>query len=330
MNFQEVIGIDVSKNVLDACIQTRQLTKRFNNSSKGITECIKWIEKNNLTTQTCLIIFEHTGMYSYRLAQTLGDMNLHHYIASRLEIKRSIGLTREKDDVFDAKRIALYGYRLRDEIQTTTPTKKQLNQLKSLMDLKRKLIKQRASFKATLKEQKLIFKKIELGVNFQVQQKMIHYLSKQIKKIETEIDAIINNDDELLNNYELITSIKGVGKEMANTVIIYTENFPKLDNWRKFASYSEIAPFPYQSGTSIKARNKMSHLANKKIKSLIHMCAITSILYNQEMKLFYQKRVEQCKSKMSTINVIRNKLIARIFAVVKRQTPYVDTLKFAS
>ncbi|TBN06306.1 IS110 family transposase, partial [Hyunsoonleella flava] len=51
---------------------------------------------------------------------------------------------------------------------------------------------------------------------------------------------------------------------------------------------------------------------------------------NSEMKIYYQKRVEKGKSKMSTLNIIRNKLIARIFAVTQRQTPYVDTLRFVA
>jgi len=74
----------------------------------------------------------------------------------------------------------------------------------------------------------------------------------------------------------------------------------------------------------------VSHLANKKIKTLLNMCAISSIQYNPEMKLFYNRRVDQGKNQMSTINIIRNKLIARIFAAVKRKTPYVDVLKYAA
>ncbi len=118
--------------------------------------------------------------------------------------------------------------------------------------------------------------------------------------------------------------------QMATTIIITTNNFKKFDNWRKFASYSGIAPFSYQSGTSIKGRTKVSHLANKKVKALIHLCAISAIQHNPEMKKYYLKRIKTGKSKMSTINIIRNKLIARVFAVIKRQTPYVDTMKFAA
>ena len=48
------------------------------------------------------------------------------------------------------------------------------------------------------------------------------------------------------------------------------------------------------------------------------------------MKNYYDKRVEIGKNKRSTINVIRNKLLSRIFAVVERQTPYVNITKYAA
>ncbi len=48
------------------------------------------------------------------------------------------------------------------------------------------------------------------------------------------------------------------------------------------------------------------------------------------MRVYYERRISTGKSKMSTINIIRNKLIARIFAVFKTQTPYVNTMKFAT
>ena len=113
-------------------------------------------------------------------------------------------------------------------------------------------------------------------------------------------------------------------------LIAYTNAFTKFNDTRKFASFCGIAPFPNSSGTSIKGRTKVSHLANKKIKSLLDLCAKSAIQSNPEMKNYYQKRIEQGKNKMSTINIIRNKILSRVFAVVKRQTPYVDFMKFAA
>ena len=53
-----------------------------------------------------------------------------------------------------------------------------------------------------------------------------------------------------------------------------------------------------------------------------------AIMHNSEMKKYYNKRVEQGKHKMCVINIIRNKLLSRIFAVVNRKTPYVDLLAY--
>ena len=60
-------------------------------------------------------------MYSYLITTFLEDNECYYFIAPALDIKRSMGIVRGKDDKVDAKRIALYGYRLKDEIK---PTKK--------------------------------------------------------------------------------------------------------------------------------------------------------------------------------------------------------------
>lgn len=331
MKTNEIIGIDVSKLSIDVCIYSKQLVLQFENNNKGFKLMMKWIFKNaSFSTEEMMFVFEHTGMYSHLLSVFLTEQKLSFYMASGLEIKRSMGIARGKDDQIDAKRIAQYGYRLRDELKPCNLPDNSILQLKSLLSLRTKLNKQRAGFKATLKEQKTIYKTKDYKIIFEVQQKMITELTKQIDKINTAMQGIIDASNSLKQTYKLVTSVKGIGMQTAITMIVFTDNFSKFDNWRKFASYCGIAPFPYQSGTSIKGRTKVSHLANKNLKSIINMCAISAIQYSPEMKIYYNKRVLDGKSKMSTVNIIRNKLIARVFAVVKRQTPYVDTLKYAA
>ena len=331
MDFIEVIGIDVSKSVVDACIHTSQSNERFANNRQRLSKLLQWAKRNvSGALDTLLFVFEDTGMYSYLLATELSSKGINHYVASGLDIKRSMGIARGKEDAMDAKRIALYGYRLKDEIQPSKNVSRTIGKLKALLGLRTKLVKQRAAYKTTLKEQKLIYKNSDFKTVFDVQKKMIDYLTKQIKSIQTEIQLIIKSEDELGTSLNLIASIKGIGMQMATTMIIRTNNFQKFATSRQFASYCGIAPFPYRSGTSIKGRAKVSHLANKKVKAMIHMCAISAIQHNPEMRAYYLKRTEEGKSKMSTINIIRNKLISRIFAVVRRQAPYVDTMKFAA
>jgi hypothetical protein len=71
-------------------------------------------------------------------------------------------------------------------------------------------------------------------------------------------------------------------------------------------------------------------LADKKLKSLLNMCAIVAIRHDKELKTYYERKVKEGKSKMLVINNVRCKLIARVFAVINRKTPFINTFKFAS
>lgn len=135
MKINDVIGIDVSKKVIDVCIHSNQLTNQFPNTKTGLTKFIKWAIQNTKTIENSLFVLEHTGMYSHLICQILSDDKLSFYIASGLDIKRSTGITRGKNDMIDAKRIALYGYRLKAEIKPTKINKQSINTLKSLKHL---------------------------------------------------------------------------------------------------------------------------------------------------------------------------------------------------
>lgn len=292
---------------------------------------LKWVNKNNpFCEDETIFIFEHTGLYSHQLAVFLTEQHIPFILVPGLEVKRSLGISRGKNDKIDAKKIAKYAYEKREELQTYIMPSTQLISLKSLLSLRVRLVKQRAGYKASLKEQKRVLIKKENKVLLESQKKIIKYLTKQIDTIEKEMDDIINKNDSLKAIYKLIISIKSVGPQTALFMIVYTNAFTKFAKWRKFASYVGTAPFQNSSGTSIRGKTKVSNLAYKRIKSLLDQCAKSAIQHNPEMKIFYQKRIEEGKNEMSTINIIRNKILARIFAVVQRGTPYVDTMRYAA
>jgi len=329
MNIVEVIGIDVGKQENEARIHTNQKTYAFENNPTGFKKLEKWMLKNvNCQKQQLMIAFEHTGLYSHPLSTFLTENQYFYILIPGLELKRSMGITRGKDDNIDAKRIALYTYEKRDKLIPYRLPGEEIIQIKRLLSLREKLVKQCAGYKGSLKEYKHFLKKKDNEMLFDVHEKMIVQLSKQIDRIEKQLDDVIKRDDQLKQMYDLITGIKGVGPQTALFIIAFTNGFTQFKNWRKFASYCGIAPFPNRSGISVRGRTKVSNLANKKIKSLLDLCAKTSIQYNMEMKIYYEKRVSEGKSKMSTINIIRNKLLSRIFAVVERGTPYVNTVGY--
>ena len=77
-----------------------------------------------------------------------------------------------------------------------------------------------------------------------------------------------------------------------------------------------------RAGSSVHLRSRVSHLANKCTKTLLHMAALSPIRMAGEMKEYYQRKVAEGKNKMSVINAIRNKLILRVFACVRNNKVY--------
>lgn len=331
MEILETLGVDISKKVIDTHLHKKDLHRQFENNKKGFKQMVKWLEKNkNVPRENIMVAMEHTGIYCYNISLFLFEENFNYVILPGLEIKQSMGMTRGKNDKADAKRIALYAYEKRDRLKSHVPSSENIVKLKRLFSLRERMVKQRAGYKMSLKEQSEILSKTENKSLLKTQKNLIKYLTKEVDTIEKEIDSIVTEDDNLKKQYELIITIKGVGKQTALYMIVFTEGFTKFESWRKFASYCGIAPFPNTSGSSIRGRTKVSHLANKKLKSLLDLCAKSSIQYNQEMKLYYEKRIALGKNKMSTINIVRNKILARIFAVINRKSPYVDLMKYAA
>lgn len=331
MKFREFIGIDISKLKFDVRIYSTQQSAVFENNNDGFKKMRVWISKMiSCELNEILFALEHTGIYSLPISVYFSEQNCHFVLLPGLEVKRSLGIQRGKDDKVDAKRIAEYAYQKQDKLKPSILPCKNILKIRRLLSLRDRLVVQRAGFLKDEKENDRFLKRSENILMFSIIDKMHRELDNQIEKIEQELNKIIEMDEIISQQFGLITSIKGVGKQTALNIIVYTNCFTNFDNWRSFASYAGTAPFPYRSGSSIKGRTKVSNLANKKIKALLNMCARSSINCNPEMKIYFKNRKAKGDNGMSIMNIIRNKLIARIFAVVKRNTPYVDILKYAA
>jgi len=320
---KEVLGIDISKLTIDVYLHVNQSHELFNNNPAGFRKLISWLKKKKIILKDLLICFEHTGMYSFELANFLTIKNIDYVMESAIQIKRSMGIVRGKNDKIDAQRIADYAYRRRDKLEFSVLPSKMIFKIQKLLSLRETMVKQRAGYKVTVQENSRILVKSEYKCFFEAQNKLIKSLTTQICKVEEEIKLIITSDFKLENTYNLITSISGVGFIVAAYFISTTSCFTKFKNGRKYACYCGTAPFEYSSGTSIHFKTRVNPMANKKMKSLLNMSARSAITCDPELKEYYHRKVEQGKNKMSTLNIIRNKIIHRVFAVVNRGTPYV-------
>lgn len=331
MAFKDYVGIDVSKLSLDAFIWNTRAHRQFKNDVSGFGLLVQWIEKQTRQPlRSILLCFEHTGLYSLSLAVFLEENQLRFSMVAPLEIKRSIGITRGKNDLVDSRRIAEYAYRFNDKISLTKLPATDIRNIQSLLVLRERLSIGKAGYAATQNEILRTMAREDLPELFLAYDKMILTQKEEIGKLEKEIRAIIYGNTQLRASFELITSIKGIGLVIACNLIVYTYNFTRFGTWRKFACYSGIAPFDHQSGTSVRGRTHVSSIANKQMKKMLHMAAACAIRTDAEMREYYCRRVAEGKPKMAVLNIVRNKLVARAFAVVKRGTPFVDIRRHIS
>ena len=324
MNIQETVGIDLSKKTFDAYLHVCGEHRQFNNNNKGFASLIGWIKKTTkLEFGEVLICFEHTGLYSLPMACYLSEKHISFAMVPALQIKKSLGIVRGKNDKVDARRIAEYAYLRKDITKPYILPSKSVLKLQKLISLRERMVRQKGGYVASLKEIKLFLHKKDNKQLFLTQERIIDQLTREIKKIDEEINKTIDEDDQMNHLSKLLSSIKGIGPVLIANLLVTTNCFTSFTDGRKYACYAGVAPFEKQSGTSLRSKSRVSQLANKNMKSLFNLAASSAIQSDQELKTYYHRRVGEGKSKMSTLNIIRNKLIHRVFAVVKRGTPYI-------
>lgn len=324
----QTIGIDVSKLTLDVMVRTSNVHKQFSNDTKGFKQIITWLGKQRIDLEQSIICFEHTGWYCLMLSYFLYENNHSYCCINAIEIKRSMGLKRGKSDKADAWEIANYAWLRRDELVPSVPPAKKLIELQRMMSLREQLVKQQTASKNLLKGMIDITLDQLNDVSIGILKENITYLEKQIATTEKAMNELIKEDKSMITNYKLSKTVKGVGLVLAVQMLLHTHNYTRFESSRQFAAYCGLVPYPYQSGTSIKGRNKVHPISDRKMKSLLSMSAISAIQHDKELKLYYQKRVEEGKPKMVVLNIIRNKIVSRVFATVNRGTPYVEMNKF--
>lgn len=327
MEIKEIVGVDVSKGTFDGYIESKNAHSVFENNRAGFKGFKKWLKQYiGKDLGGVRIVMEHTGHYTFQLEEYLHAEGLSFSKVGGLIIRRSLGLIRGKDDKIDAKRIAEYGVEKKAKLRLFPKQDNTVLRLKNLISLRDKLVRDKAGYQARMKEQQACLDLSANDILLRVQKSVIEAIEKQLKKLEDEIQRVVHENDAIGKNYDLLVSIAGVGPVLATYTIAYTNNFTYFNDARQFACFAGVAPFPYKSGSSIKGKTKVSPFANKKIKSILYMSASSAIQYNKELKSYYERRINAGKSEMSTINIIRNKIVHRMFAVIRKQQLYSETI----
>lgn len=323
-------GIDISKDTIDVHVIEKEKTghknaHRFANNLRGFDKMQFWFSKINVDLKDCLFCMEHTGTFGLVLFSWLTQKNVDYCVEPALQIKRSLGMTRGKNDKVDAHRIADYALTHCHKLSAFELPATNLLQIKQLLTYRDQLINIRTGLKNSINRHKEYQKLSHLNSISKDIKKQIEQYDKKIGKIEEQFLAIINEDKDLKKNFDLATSVKGIGPIIGAFMLVTTANFSSFKNGRKYACYAGIAPFENTSGTSFKGKTKTSHLGNHRVKALLSNGANSAYKWDPEIKAYYQRKIKEGKDHQVVINAISCKLVNRVFAVVKRQSKYVST-----
>ena len=326
MEKDHYIGVDISKRTIDIAIYVKSQAKKgtfphetFSNTEEGFKDMKKWLRKQHVVLSKSLFCMEATGNYTYELCLFLEQLGVAYSIQSPLHLKRSFGLTHGKNDKVDASRIAYYAYLHREDIKLSKLASDSVRKLKALIVERKSLVVEIARCKAQLKE---VGEHAPGTGTVKRTEALQEFLESQVESIEEEMAQTIESDEQMKTNYNLLLSVDGIGIVNAINTIIATHNFEMFDNARQYASYIGVAPFEHTSGTSVRGKTHVEPGA-KMLKADLTGAVRTCINHDKEIRKYYDRKMAEGKAFGIVANAIKFKLLLRMFAVIKRGTPFV-------
>lgn len=328
--FQSFIGIDISKLWFDAALlhpaESSQIKPaRFKQSPEGFQNMITWLAQNKVALDDKLLFcMEYTGVYNTALVSFLVQQKAHIWVEMALRIKKAAGFERGSDDKTSAAKIAFYAWRFQDRVKLWQPADSNIEQLKNLLSQRDRLITSIKLLKVPIEELKHAGSNNQAKVMEKLQQPVLRALEKAKKDIEAFIIKTVQQDEKLHNQVTRVQSVRGIGVVTSVALLVYTGGFTAFDNAKQLACYCGVVPFSKSSGTSVRFKSTVSPFANMKLKKLLHLCAMSAIQNDPELKTYFERKVKEGKNKMCVINAVRNKLLHRVFAVLRDERMYED------
>ena len=310
------IGIDVSKDSFVAAYPAKSgyTTKTFDNTTSGVRQFI------NSLPMDCHCVMEATGNYSMLLLYLLQQANITVSMENPQKIKHFARamLSTTKTDEIDAKLIALYGEKM-EPAPYKIPSES-IILLKQKRTVLRQLKKQLIAM-TNMQHAMSVLPKQDPTAKVAIEQ-TIKFLRKQISKLEDEITHLSNK--EFKRQMELLTSIKGIGENIASALIMATGGFTYFSSAKQISRFLGLCPTYQQSGTSVNVKGHINRNGDTHLRSQMYVVAFSSIRFNTACRETYERLRAKGKSGKVAIIAVANKLIRQAFAVVMNNRPYID------
>ena len=314
------LGIDVAKVKLDCELLNTSTgkvkAKVVSNTADGFRKLLDWLRKHDAASAH--LIMEPTGVYHESAAFFFSDAGLAISLVNPAQLRKfaqGIGV-KTKTDKADAKVLARYGEMQKPEVWQPPPL--------SVRTLKALLARRDAVADDLLRE-KNRQEKLEATETPQLVtesvQSSIKFLEDELKRLQKCIDDLIDDDPDLREKKELLTSIPGVGDRVSDhmTALLAGRDFATAE---QLAAYLGLVPVHWESGSSVRGRPRMSKAGPAHLRKLLYMPAVVAIQRNAHVKALYERLLERGKSKMAAIGAAMRKIAHLCFGVVKTGRAY--------
>jgi transposase len=298
------VGIDVSKDSLDACLIPPELHRhqsRFSNNPKGHAALLLRAERLSLGSSLHFCM-EATGPFSDALACFLAQNDRLVSIVNPIRIKHArLAWGRSgKTDRADAALIA--DFAAREQPAPWVPAPPEVRELQALMRRIDDLTDLAAREKIRLASPAL---------NHSVRrsiQRTLRWLRKEAASVRAAADQFIDATVKLAVDWALLESIPGVGRQTANTILAELPSVEKLPGAESAAAYCGLSPREFQSGTSVKKRTRLSKCGNSRLRKALFLPTQTAVRFNPILRCFYERLIRAGKPKMQAIGACMRKL----------------------
>jgi len=312
------IGLDVSKDTLDACLvrnDGKPLWKSFSNTPAGYQKLLRW-GKHLVGEAVCHFGVEATGAYSLGVAEFLAEAGEYISVLNPARVKYA-GIAAgqiNKTDPAAAHTIAQYC-----QLHQPPLWKQALPEVQHLNALVRRL--------KSVQQMRVMEKNRQQlpGHSSVVEQSIAHTLAffdKEIAQLQQQIDDHIKNSPALKAERDLLTSIPGIGDIAAQQIMAEMPDVTQFKSAESLAAFAGLAPQEYRSGKSVHKRTKISKAGNAHLRLAVYFPAVAAIRHNPLVKALYERLLAAGKARMAALGAAMRKMLMLVYGVLKNREKF--------
>lgn len=304
----QFVGVDVAKDRLDVKVLPAGQALVFKRDGEGVAALVEQLRALPVRA----VAVEATGGLEKVVAASLAAAGLPVVVVDPARVRnyaQALG-QRAKTDPIDADVIARFVEAVKPQIRPLADEQAEL--LSDLVTRRRQIVQMISAEKQ--REQRTSQPRLKRSIV-----RLVAALQKELSDLDGQIDEQISSSPVWLEKEALLTSVPGVGKTIARTLLAELPELGSLGR-RQVAALAGLCPFTRRSG---KWRGKSFISGGRApVRSMLFVAALVGVRFNPVLKAFHQRLRANGKEKMVALIAVARKLLTILNAILRDHTPW--------